>query len=73
MSSKTIDEIKEATKRFCRTDKAADNLAEYIQDLITEAKIEELQKVHNDWRRTYQSEKVQSNVEQRLAQLKEDN
>ena len=39
MSNKTISEIKEATKRFCRTDKAADNLAEYIQTLIAEERI----------------------------------
>jgi len=40
-ANKTIDEIKEATKRFCRTDESADNLANYISALITEARIDE--------------------------------
>ena len=41
MSDQTIeqrlDDIKEATKRFCRTDEAADNLAKYILQLLNEA------------------------------------
>ena len=45
MSDQTIeqrlDDIKEATKRFCRTDEAADNLAKYILQLLNEARIDE--------------------------------
>ena len=45
MSDQTIeqrlDEIKEATRRFCRTDEAADNLAKYILQLLDEAQINE--------------------------------
>jgi len=42
------DELKEAVKRFCRTDQAADNLVAYItqqtQEAVKAAKIEQHQK-----------------------------
>lgn len=36
-------DLKERFKRFCRTDEAADNLVEAIEQLIREARIDEIQ------------------------------
>jgi len=64
----TLDEIKEATKRFCRTDEAADNLAEYIQALITKARIDELQNTRD----FDLSVATHNKIIDRIAVLKED-
>jgi hypothetical protein len=39
-------ELKEKYKRFCRTDEAADNLVQLIQQEVTKAKIEEHRKIN---------------------------
>lgn len=44
-TSNTSDELREAVKRFCRTDEAADNLVAYIEAHCNKARIDELNQV----------------------------
>jgi len=45
MSKPTSVDIKETVKRFCRTDKASDNLVDIINRLIVEARVDELKSI----------------------------
>lgn len=54
MTTPSNHELKEAVKRFCRTDEAADNLVAYIEQycdrVAREARIDELEAVRlQDW------------------------
>lgn len=42
-----------------------------LRTLLIEARLEELQAVHDRWRQTYQSEKVQSRVDMRILELEQ--
>lgn len=69
------DELKQAVKRFCRTDQAADNLVAYITQQTQEARIDELERVDQayKWKSivTYSGfKKWQANRLKAIAQLK---
>lgn len=49
MSKPTSVDIKETVKRFCRTDKASDNLVDIINRLILEKRIEDLKHIFRQY------------------------
>ena len=53
----TKEKIREHVKRFCRTEEAADNLVSVVDQLVREARIDELERMHEKsfgWKRNKQ-------------------